>query len=90
MVFLPYQIILNHFLQFSSLKQNIFFPLNKLLINSWSQGRQAVDEKDKEKEMSSLQAFICPRPSKSKQAKILLKDPLPESKQIHQSEKVAA
>jgi hypothetical protein len=40
--------------------------------------------------MSSLQAVICSGPSESGPAKILLKTPMPEGKQIRQSEKMAA
>lgn len=71
------------------MKRCNFLPLNGLLIDSRSDWRQAVDGKDKEREMSSLQGLSCSGPSKSGPAKILLKTPMPEGKQIGQSEKMA-
>ena len=47
-----------------------------------------MDEKDKKEKVSSLQAVIYTGPSKSKQAALLLKAPMSESKQSRQPEKV--
>ena len=49
-----------------------------------------MDEKNKKEKVSSLQAIIYTGPSKSKQAVLLLKALMPESKQSRQPEKVAA
>ena len=48
-----------------------------------------MDEKDKKEKVSSLQAIIYTGPSKSKQAALLFKAFMPESKQNRQPEKVA-
>jgi hypothetical protein len=52
--------------------------------------RRAVDENYREKEVSSLQAVICPGRSKSEPAEVLLKNRMPEGKQSRQPEKMAA